>query len=181
MNRTAAIVAVSLALSLVVASAHAFNPQPEPPPGSLPVSFGWDQAIRVHVVNVIDQLRPLFPRDETGAVDESCAVEMSIVDTDGLAIVVVDTIVGPGQIRSTQLTGRRLGLEPGERRTVRAVVRFTGETEDRIRCQATTRASLELLGARGAIPPDDGVPPEPVHLVLEIPTTWVSGIDPQPF
>lgn len=128
--------------------AGAFNPQPEPP-ASDPLGLAFGQTARIQVVNVVDLLRPLVPPEpiHDGA-DLVCAARLSLFDADGESIIIVDSRVGPGQTVGAELSARELGIGPGERVTVRGVVEFTGETEERLRCQATTRSSLEVFDSR---------------------------------
>lgn len=157
------------ASALLAGPAVAFNPQPEPPPTSLPFSLGEDEQITVHIVNAVDRMRIYVPPEPVA--EQACAVRVSVSDNRGRPVAVVEGRIAPGRTRSMSFEAGRLGIGAGERRTLRVAVDFTGEGDERLRCHATTRASLEVRSGRGAV----------LGAILEIPTDWVSGIDPNPF
>lgn len=154
---------------LLATNGLAFNPQPEPPPSSLPFSMGDDDQITISVVNAVDQMRAYFPAGELG--EYTCTMRLLVVDAQGEVVFSSEVRIDAGQMRSVRVRARRLGILEGERRSLRASVHFNGDAGTRLRCNGTARASVEIFHGRtrtqGAI--------------LEIPTSWVSGIEPTPF
>lgn len=123
----------------------------------------------MHVVNAVDRMRGYLQRQDRG--DLACSVALAIFDARGEPVTVIDGVVGPGMTRSMSFDAARLGVGAGQRAALRASVVFTGPVGERLRCNASTRASLEILPSGGAT----------LGAVLEIPTDWVSGVSPQPF
>ena len=106
---------LSALLLLLAPAAPAFNPQPEPP-GSLPVGLTFDQTARVQVANAVDLLGALFSGTPDDSVERlACAVELSLVASDGETLLVVEALVAPGHTEGVELSGRKLGLgrQPG--------------------------------------------------------------------
>ena len=159
-----------LVASLTAAYAGAFNPQPEPPPAAIPFSVGDDESLKVHMVNVADRLRLFLPEDAL-IDDGTCTATLTITDGTGRVVVATDGRVPPGEIRTLNFDARRLGIARGEFKTLTASIQFNGPVETAMRCNISTRASVEIRSGADAI----------LGAVLEIPTSWASGIDPTPF
>lgn len=163
---TAAVGLPVLACVLSAGPAGAFNPQPEPPPGSLPVGI---TATQVAVVNVVYP-----PGSEVGGISpQPFAVGIGFYDANGRLVANVVEDVALGHVVSLRLSGREIGLRGANRGMIYGVVQCLGEVARKVQCAQSIGASMEVFDAENrrtqlAVPLVPSILP-------------VLGIDPTPF
>lgn len=120
-------------LPLLSLSAHAFNPQPEPPPGpALPVTELQTAAVSV-----------VHPPDP-GLSSRTLNVTLAFLGESGELIKAVELRSTPGQVLSLELSGEELGLRGTDRRRVYAIAQCEGGRRARAICASSIQTSVEL-------------------------------------
>lgn len=114
---------------------HAFNPVPEPPQ-SVPIGIDESQTAVVNVGHPPDPFHPPEP---------AIRVQLGLYDASGILLRTLRTRVSPGQVVSMEITGRELGLRPGERLTIYGVVQCLGNSASKVRCAQSIKPSVELF------------------------------------
>jgi hypothetical protein len=155
------------ALLLSASAASAFNPQPEPP-GSVAFGIAESQVAEIALVHVSHPPDPVIPPDPIFPPDPVfpagiCAVAMTFSAADGTVVAESRGELEPGRILGFRVAGAELGLRVGSRLKLRATVEFLGDAEERLRCNATVKAGVEVYDARTGV----------ASLLLPVPTTYL--------